>query len=120
MDAVLPSNSKPLADERRVRFVVKRTCEAVLVIFCILIAIRFSAKVPPANLGQSKWSQFYGMILSDSGNVALTFADDRLSAGKWATLGVSVSTFDPVQVSDFEVADLGAEIPLTFNCVRAP
>ncbi len=62
----------------------------------------------------------YGMILSDGGNVALTFADDRLSAGKWATLGVTASTFDPVQVSDFEVVDLGAEIPLTFNCVRAP
>jgi hypothetical protein len=62
----------------------------------------------------------YGMILSDGGNIALTFADDRLSAGKWATLGVTASTFDPVQVSDFEVVDLGAEIPLTFNCVRAP
>jgi len=62
----------------------------------------------------------YGMILSDGGNIALTFADDRLSAAKWASLGITSSTFDPVRVSDFEVVDLGAEIPLTFNCVRAP
>jgi hypothetical protein len=62
----------------------------------------------------------YGMILSDGGNIALTFADDRLSAAKWANLGITASTFDPVQVSDFEVVDLGNEIPLTFNCVRAP
>ena len=62
----------------------------------------------------------YGMILSDGGNIALTFADDRLSAAKWASLGITASTFDPIQVSDFEVVDLGPEIPLTFNCVRAP
>jgi hypothetical protein len=62
----------------------------------------------------------YGMVLSDGGNIALTFADDRLSTAKWSALGVTASTFDPVQVSDFEVVDLGAEIPLTFNCVRVP
>lgn len=62
----------------------------------------------------------YGMILSDGGNIALTFADDRLSTAKWASLGVAASTFDPIQVSDFEVVDLGSEIPLTFDCVRAP
>ncbi len=62
----------------------------------------------------------YGMILSDGGNIALTFADDRLSSAKWASLGITASTFDPIQVGDFEVVDLGAEIPLTFNCVRAP
>jgi len=62
----------------------------------------------------------YGMILSDGGNIALTFADDRLSAAKWSTLGITAQTFNTIQVSDFEVVDLGAEIPLTFNCVRAP
>ena len=61
----------------------------------------------------------YGMILSDGGNIALTFADDRLTAGKWASLQIGAATFDPVQASDIEVVDLGSEIPLTFNCVRA-
>lgn len=62
----------------------------------------------------------YGMILSDGGNIALTFGDDRLSAAKWANLGITAQTFNTIQVSDFDVVDLGAEIPLTFNCVRAP
>ena len=62
----------------------------------------------------------YGMILSDGGNIALTFADDRLSTNKWAALGVDSSSFSAIAVSAFEVVDLGAEIPLTFNCVRNP
>jgi serine/threonine-protein kinase len=62
----------------------------------------------------------YGMILSDGGNIALTFADDRLTAAKWSSVGVTAQSFSAIQVSDFEVVDLGAEIPLTFDCVRAP
>ena len=62
----------------------------------------------------------HGMILSDGGNIALTFADDRLSAAKWSGLGIAPQTFNSIRVTDFEVVDLGAEIPLTFNCVRAP
>jgi hypothetical protein len=62
----------------------------------------------------------YGMILSDGGNIALTFADDRLSSHKWAALGIDTFSFASVAVGDFEVVDLGAEIPLTFNCVRNP
>ena len=62
----------------------------------------------------------HGMILSDGGNIALTFADDRLSAAKWSSLGIPPQTFNSIRVTDFEVVDLGAEIPLTFNCVRAP
>ena len=62
----------------------------------------------------------HGMILSDGGNIALTFADDRLSAAKWSGLGITPQTFNSIRVTDFEVVDLGAEIPLTFNCVRAP
>jgi len=62
----------------------------------------------------------YGMILSDGGNIALTFADDRLSSNKWASLGIDSLSFTSVAVGDFEVVDLSAEIPLTFNCVRNP
>lgn len=62
----------------------------------------------------------YGMILSDGGNIVLTFADDRLSSNKWATVGIDSFSFTSVAVSDFEVVALGAEIALTFNCVRNP
>ena len=62
----------------------------------------------------------YGMILSDGGNIALTFADDRLSAAKWAALGIGSHTFNSIGVGNFEVVDLGAEIALTYDCVRAP
>ncbi len=62
----------------------------------------------------------YGMILSDGGNIALTFGDDRLATAKWSTLGIDSHTFFGVAVSDFEVVDLGAEIPLTYDCVRTP
>lgn len=62
----------------------------------------------------------YGMILSDGGNIALTFGDDRLATAKWATLGIDSHSFFGVSVSDFEVVDLGPEIALTYDCVRAP
>jgi serine/threonine-protein kinase len=62
----------------------------------------------------------HGMLLSDGGNIALTFADDRLSTAKWATLGVTAQSFSAIQVSDFEVVDLSPEITLTYDCVRNP
>ena len=62
----------------------------------------------------------YGMILSDGGQIALTFADDRLSMAKWMNLGITAQTFDNIGVDQFDVVDLSAEIVNTFNCVRAP
>ena len=62
----------------------------------------------------------YGMILSDGGNIALTFADDRLSTAKWSALGIDSHTFNSIGVGNFDVVALGAEIPLTYDCVRAP
>ena len=53
-------------------------------------------------------------------DIALTFGDDRLSTAKWATLGIDSHAFFGLGVSDFEVVDLGAEIALTYDCVRAP
>lgn len=60
----------------------------------------------------------YGMLLSDGGNVALTFADDRTTTAKWAAQGITAQTFDSIAVTDFEIVDLGAEIALTDDCVR--
>lgn len=62
----------------------------------------------------------YGMILSDGGNIALTFSDDRLSTAKWATLGIRPQSFNNIPPGQFDVVDLGAEVPLTYNCARNP
>ncbi len=62
----------------------------------------------------------YGMLLSDGGTVALTFADDRTTTAKWAAQGITPQSFAAIQVDDFEVVDLGSEIALTDNCVRNP
>lgn len=64
----------------------------------------------------------YGMILSDGGNIPLTFADDRLSTNKWANPNINVTsqTLSNMPVTLFDVVDLGPEIVNTYNCVRAP
>ncbi|MCO1654006.1 hypothetical protein [Pseudonocardia humida] len=62
----------------------------------------------------------YGMLLSDCGEIALTFADDRLSTAEWESLGVDARSFADIAPEDFEVVDLGPEIELTFDRVRNP
>ncbi len=60
----------------------------------------------------------YGMLLSDGGQIPLTFADDRTSTAKWATLGIDAQSFSDVTVDEFEVVALGPEVPLTYECLR--
>jgi hypothetical protein len=62
----------------------------------------------------------HGMLLSDGGDIALTFADDRTSTAKWADLGIDAQTFSGIGVDQFEVVELGQEIPLTYECARNP
>jgi hypothetical protein len=62
----------------------------------------------------------HGMLLADGGEIALTFADDRNSTAKWADLGIEAQSFNDIGVDQFEVVDLGDEIPLTYDCVRNP
>lgn len=62
----------------------------------------------------------HGMLLSDGGEIALTFADDRTSTAKWSELGIDAQSFDGITVDQFEVVDLGPEIELTYECVRNP
>ncbi len=62
----------------------------------------------------------YGMLLSDGGQVPLTFADDRTSMAKWADLGIDAQSFSALTADQFEVVELGPEIPLTYDCVRSP
>ncbi len=77
----------------------------------------------PFNAGEKvilEAMKTYGMLLSDGGNIALTFADDRTTTAKWATVGVTAQSFNAIGVANFEVVDLGAPIALTDNCVRNP
>jgi serine/threonine-protein kinase len=62
----------------------------------------------------------HGMLLADGGDIALTFADDRNSTAKWADLGIEPDSFNDIAVDQFEVVELGEEIPLTYDCVRNP
>lgn len=62
--------------------------------------------------------QRYGMYLSDGGEIALTFADDRSSTAKWADLGIEPGTFADLPVDAFEVVDHGPEVPVTYACER--
>ncbi len=62
----------------------------------------------------------YGMLLSDGGEIALTFADDRRSVAKWSALGVQAQSFAGISPESFDVVDLGAEIGVTSDCVRSP
>lgn len=59
----------------------------------------------------------HGMLLSDGGTVPLTFADDRTSQAKWADLGIDAQSFSSLDVEEFEVVELGEEIPLTYDCL---
>ncbi|MES1164896.1 MAG: hypothetical protein ABUR63_04005 [Verrucomicrobiota bacterium] len=62
----------------------------------------------------------YGMLLADGGNIALTFADDRTTAAKWSTLGITARSFNLIGVDNFEVVDLTPDIRSTQDCVRNP
>jgi hypothetical protein len=62
----------------------------------------------------------FGMLLSDGGTIALTFADDRTTKAKWDSVGVTALSFSAIEVDDFEVVDLPAEIAVTNDCARNP
>lgn len=62
--------------------------------------------------------QRHGMYLSDGGEIALTFADDRSSTAKSAELGIDAQSFADLPVAAFEVIDHGPEVPVTYECAR--
>ena len=89
--------------------------------------VRFRLKAAfdetPYNTGQRVILQAmkkYGMLLSDGGNIALTFADDRTTTAKWSSVGITAQSFNSIGVDNFEVVDLSAEIAVTNDCVRNP
>jgi hypothetical protein len=66
--------------------------------------------------------QKYGMLLADGGNIALTAADDRFTTAKWADADVNVDpkALSSLQVSDFEIVDMGTVVTTGDNCIRNP
>jgi hypothetical protein len=70
----------------------------------------------------AKAMQKYGMFLSDGGNIALTAADDRFTTAKWTDADVDVDpkAMSSIQVTDFEVVNLGTLITTGDNCIRNP
>jgi hypothetical protein len=62
--------------------------------------------------------QKYGMFLADGGNVALTAQSDLDTKAKYDEVGFGPHDLQALKVTDFEVLDSGAPIPLTGDCVR--
>ena len=71
--------------------------------------------------------QRYGIVLSDGGNIALTFEGDRNTTAKWDDLDIFPQVFwngtannrRPVAVTDFAIIETGEIIPETYDCVRS-
>jgi hypothetical protein len=86
--------------------------------------LRLKASYPLASLPSdgarvvARALQQYGMILADGGNIALTAANDDFTQHKWADVGITSLSLSSLKVTDFEVVDGGAPIPLTYDCVR--
>ena len=89
--------------------------------------VRFRLKASfdetPYNAGQRVILQAlkkHGMLLSDGGNIALTFADDRTTTAKWSSVGITAKSFNSIGVDNFEVVDLSPDVRSTQDCVRNP
>jgi hypothetical protein len=63
----------------------------------------------------AKALQKYGMFLSDGGNIALTATSDTFTTAKWSGL-LGTTDLVSIQVTDFDVVDLGALITTGDNC----
>lgn len=61
--------------------------------------------------------QTYGAYHADGGQIALTAQSDRHTTAKWAGL-LGAQDLVALKVTDFEVIDHGALIPLTYDCAR--
>ncbi len=64
--------------------------------------------------------QKYGMVLSDAGSIALTAQSDRFTSHSWSEMGMDSYSLEALEVSDFEVVDMGDPIPFESNCTLNP
>ena len=76
------------------------------------------SKLKPAARIVARAMQKYGMFLSDSGNITLTAQSDADTVAKYADVDFTVHDLQPLKVTDFEIVEMSAPIPLTYDCVR--
>ena len=76
------------------------------------------SQLKPAARVVAAAMQKYGMFLADGGNIALTAQSDLDTQNKYANVDFSTSDLSSLKVTDFEVVQMPATIPLTYNCVR--
>ena len=62
--------------------------------------------------------QKYGMFLADGGNIALTAQSDQDTQTKYADVDFGPTDLSSLQVTDFEVVQMGPVIPLTYDCAE--
>lgn len=63
--------------------------------------------------------QEYGMLLADGGNITLMGESDRYSEAKWEDMLEDFThALVGIEPQDFELLQLGQEVPLTFECER--
>jgi len=97
------------------------------------VRMRLRADFPMAGYNAAaqvilRTMQRYGIVLSDGGNIALTFESDRHTDTTWAELGIGPHAFwngavgnrQPVRVGDFQIIDTGPRIAETYECERTP
>jgi serine/threonine-protein kinase len=88
------------------------------------LRLKQSFDITKLNAGSqvvAKAMQKYGMFLSDGGNIALTAANDQFTTAKWTDANVNLTAQDlvAIQVTDFDVVDMGALIMTGDNCMPA-
>lgn len=96
------------------------------------VRMRLRADFPMAGYNDAaqvilRTMQRYGIVLSDGGEIALTFQSDLHTDTKWGALVIDENVFwdgsvgnrQPVQVGDFQIIDTGPRIGETWECVRS-
>ena len=76
------------------------------------------SQLKPAARVVAQAMQKYGMFLADGGNIALTAQSDQDTQTKYTDVDFNPTDLSSLQVTDFEVMQLGPTIPLTYDCVR--
>jgi serine/threonine-protein kinase len=78
------------------------------------------SQLKPAARVVAQAMQKYGMFLADGGSIALTAQSDQDTQTKYSDVDFNPHDLSSLKVTDFEVVQLGAAIPLTYDCVRNP
>jgi len=76
------------------------------------------SQLKPAARVVAAAMQKYGMFLADGGNIALTAQSDQDTQTKYADVDFNSTDLSSLKPTDFEVVQMPATIPLTYDCVR--